>query len=277
MVQPAAAEFSYPSTASIPILLGKSNFVSWNRAVTTMLYGGGWWRYVCEARIVDANTVFDPDLKPVYAPAMPLYGIAATAVQLAAHTKWARGDAVALHIITSRLDNAIAHIIPSPFGPHGRTTAQDAWVIINRDFNSTAFSHTSLLRTDLKRLRLGTDMDEYIRLWNEGRTNLYNAGDPMREDKSVRLFLDGLPRNSSWRPFIDRAADNLEDNPQLVSRKDVTDRAHRISTRDAIWKREKTFIYTNVDKSTTNPFVPRASKLVTRTTPRINLPDIVTT
>jgi len=247
MVQPDKSEFSLPLT-TIPILRGCMNYVAWSRAVTTMLYGSGLWRYVCDDRVIDANSLVSPELEPAYMPIMPAYGTVATAAQLSAHAKWVRGDTTALQIITSRLDNSISHLIPGPFGPHGQTTARDAWAILNQTYNSCTHSHTSLIIDTLKCTCLGTDFDHYLATWNEGRTKLYNAGKALSEEDSIRGFIDGLPRDvPDWCQFILRTLDHLDDHVSNLSFMEVTECVQRVASLLSIWAGDKCPIYTNID------------------------------
>lgn len=249
------------NTTYITMLVDRASYLSWKRGVTNTAMSVGVWPLICSAPPAHMMNSISFDLLPVYPPTCPNYNalFQPSVQEREAWDDWSWRNGLAAHIITSRIDASIEHLVPQPIDPitFTRQTACDMWLALESHFGILNYTFVEGLTDHMALLRLGTGIEQYIKAFTDIKVQLENAGSPLPHEKIAKAFTNGLPSNlSCWQPLIDKYRELRRTNPYGIDFNNMCNHARAIFVDSQTAKAGvPRFIYTNESsESFINPY-----------------------
>lgn len=246
----------------IELLIGATNYEGWQRGISQVLQGEGYWGHV-EG---DTNP-FSPFPRSEQ-PASP--NGASTPDEVLAFQGWWQKDSKARTIVERRILPVVLNLLPQGIG----ATAHKVWNRLKELYNHIDVMAQFNLREQMGRIRLKDhhDLDRYIGEFQQGCIKFIQMGVAYSESEMVHQILRGLPAAPSWVNFkqlmtqvvqdhLDSQANALIPPPadtllnRVISRLDVE--CQRLLT-DKVFKANPGSEYVNladipIRKSSNNP------------------------
>ena len=179
-----------PTVTHIPLLTGRSDWGPWFAAVGNHIGNLGLIPHVCDDPKLDDP--FDPGRIPSYPPVITALS---TQPELSAWDFWWRSDGIATHILTSWLSSSACSQLPvfNPLSGSQRRTAREVFGHLRRLFGGGNYTSSSALKTQLRNLRCGARVLDYVTQWRAGVAQLNDSGYPFTLRESLEAFVDHLP------------------------------------------------------------------------------------
>jgi hypothetical protein len=188
--QNSSSPTALPTVTHIPLLTGRSDWGPWFVAVGNHIGNLGLIPHVCDDPKPDDP--FDPSRIPTYPPVITALS---TQAELSFWDSWWRSDGIAAHILTSRLSVSARSQLPvsNPLAGPQRRTAREVFGHLRRLFGGGDYTSSSALKTQLRNLRCGARVVEYVTQWRAGVAQLNDSGYPFTLRESLEAFVDHLP------------------------------------------------------------------------------------
>jgi len=216
-----------PSTKDVPRLAGKSDWGTWNTAITTLIKNQQVFSHISDGLAPGAryNPIFIPSFPPAINPQ-------SSPADMDEFTHWWSMDGIASHILCSTIDASILNSIPTPNARLGECrTARDVYDFLRQHYGSGDYNSVANLESKLRALSCGTGsgcvtVQDYITAYRLYTNEMGSAGYPMPPRQLLQLFADGLPNNavfSNLRQSIYISL-NEPDDLRLVPMEDIYSR-----------------------------------------------------
>jgi hypothetical protein len=188
--QNSSSPTALPTVTHIPLLTGRSDWGPWFAAVGNHIGNLSLIPHVCDDPKPDDP--FDPSRIPTYPPVITALS---TQAELSFWDSWWRSDGIAAHILTSRLSASARSQLPvsNPLAGPQRRTAREVFGHLRRLFGGGDYTSSSALKTQLRNLRCGARVVEYVTQWCAGVAQLNDSGYPFTLRESLEAFVDHLP------------------------------------------------------------------------------------
>ncbi|KAF9058291.1 hypothetical protein BJ165DRAFT_1521553 [Panaeolus papilionaceus] len=187
----------------------------WETDMMRVLYTAGLAGHVVCDELADCGGGVDPgSAVPVFAPPLP---VNPTAEEHTAFQRWKQLDALAYHLVVSKVDKAIlACIPPLPGRTRSICPAHAMMLEIIRVFAPRAYINSHKLVDDLRALSLsncGRRVDDYLSKWKSGWVQIIHDRTLWGVRDATVQFLHGLPQtfmefNRSVVESLDHVADS---------------------------------------------------------------------
>ena len=179
-----------PTVTHIPLLTGWSDWGPWYAAVGNHIANLGLIPHVCDDP--KPGDPFDPGRIPTHPPVITMLS---TQQELTAWDSWWRNDGIAGHILTSRLSASARSQLPTsnPLSGPQRRTAREVFGHLRRLFGGGDYTSSSALKHQLRNLRCGPRVVDYVTHWRAGIAQLNDSGYPFMLRESLEAFVDRLP------------------------------------------------------------------------------------
>ena len=188
-----------PSTKDVPKLTGKSDWGTWNMAMTTLIINQLVFGHISDD--LDPGARFDPDLAPSLPPIIHLNS---PPVDLDEYTHWWSMDGIASHILCSTINAAILNSLPMPNTRlNERRTAHNVYAFLRQhygsgDYNSVVNVEFKLCALSCSNSAGGLSVQDYILTYRLYTNKMSSASYLMLPHQLLQLFADGLPNNATF-------------------------------------------------------------------------------
>jgi len=188
-----------PSTKDVPKLAWKSDWGTWNMAITTLITNQQVFGHISDGLAPGAR--YDPTFIPSFPPDVYPHS---PPNDMDEFTCWWSMDGIASHILCSTIDASILNCLPVPnarLGEH--RTARDVYTFLRQHYGSGDYNSVVNIKFKLCALSCGTGpgqvtVQEYITAYRLYTNEMGSAGYPMPPHQLLQLFADGLPNNAAF-------------------------------------------------------------------------------
>ena len=201
---------SLPTVTHIPLLSARSDFGAWNDGVRALIQHLGYTGHISHPPTTGITP--RPDRIPTYPPALPDYP---AADELATYKVWWECDNVVTHILLSRLHSTVRAILPSDDDDDISTprTSRTVYTILRKSYGIHGHASGSALFAELRSLRCGPRVQEYVTKWRGGVSQLRSARHHFSVRDVIEAFLDGLPVSVPFQILRYKFMDQINDVP----------------------------------------------------------------